>query len=82
MCDYSLHQVASRPAKVGDELVTTRFARSTTRGFAAVGSQMLLCVCFLEVRASPEFPGGDVVLLTRLIEGQRATVRNSQPLPA
>jgi hypothetical protein len=23
MCDYSLHDVASRPAKVGDKLVTT-----------------------------------------------------------
>ena len=25
MCDYSLHLVASRPAKVGDKLVTTKF---------------------------------------------------------
>jgi hypothetical protein len=25
MCDYSLHLVASRAAKVGDELVTTKF---------------------------------------------------------
>ena len=25
MCDYSLHNVASRPAKVGDKLVTTQF---------------------------------------------------------
>jgi hypothetical protein len=37
MCDYSLHHVASRPAKVGDKLVTTRFTSSITRGFAAVG---------------------------------------------
>jgi hypothetical protein len=37
MCDYSLHQIASRPAKVGDELVTTEFANTFTRGFAAVG---------------------------------------------
>jgi hypothetical protein len=37
MCDYSLHSVASRPAKVSDKLVTTRLARSTTRAFAAVG---------------------------------------------
>ncbi len=37
MCDYSLHAVASRPARVGDELVTTEFAGSTTRGFAADG---------------------------------------------
>jgi hypothetical protein len=37
MCDYSLHDVASRPAKVGDKLVTTHFGTSLTRGFAAVG---------------------------------------------
>lgn len=37
MCDYSLHHVASRPAKVGDKLVTTELARSSIRGFAAVG---------------------------------------------
>jgi hypothetical protein len=37
MCDYSLHAVASRPAKVGDELVTTKFAGSMTRGFCAIG---------------------------------------------
>ena len=37
MCDYSLHHVASRPAKVKDKLVTTELARSSTRGFAAVG---------------------------------------------
>jgi hypothetical protein len=37
MCDYSLHYVANRPAKVGDKLITTRFRESATRGFAAVG---------------------------------------------
>ena len=37
MCDYSLHHVTSRPAKVSDKLVTTELARSSTRGFAAVG---------------------------------------------
>ncbi len=35
MCDYSLHSVASRPAKAGDDLVTTSFATTSTRGFAA-----------------------------------------------
>jgi hypothetical protein len=39
MCDYSLHHVASRPAKVKDKLFTTEFARSSTRGFAAVGER-------------------------------------------
>jgi hypothetical protein len=36
MCDYSLHNVAARPAKVGDKLVSTRFPNSITRGFAAI----------------------------------------------
>jgi hypothetical protein len=37
MCDYGSHFVASRPAKVGDELVSTEFGGSFTRGFAAIG---------------------------------------------
>lgn len=37
MCDYSLHHVASRPAKVSDKLVTTELTRSSARGFAAIG---------------------------------------------
>ena len=45
MCDYSLHLVASRPAKVGDKLITTDFAKSITRGFAAVGeSEVAVCL--------------------------------------
>ena len=36
MCDYSLHGVASRPAKVGDRLVTSDFPNTLTRGFSAV----------------------------------------------
>lgn len=114
MCDYSLHLVASRPAKVGDKLVTTDFARSITRGFSAVGEPEV-AVCLLpgteiafeeEVRYDRafslfgkahleykvarfrqinlddphvhhdalEFPGGQIVLLTRLIPGQCAAV--------
>jgi hypothetical protein len=34
MCDFSLHSVRSRPAKVGDKLVTQSFGTGT-RGFAA-----------------------------------------------
>jgi hypothetical protein len=34
MCDYSLHNVKSRRAKVGDKL-TTHFFKSGTRGFCA-----------------------------------------------
>jgi hypothetical protein len=112
MCDYSLHNVASRPAKVGDKLVTTKFD-FLTRGFAAIGESNV-AVCLLpgtevafesEVqrdhpfgRLLPrmqfgklgdkvarfrqlnmdhdalEFPDGQIVLVTRLCEGQRATV--------
>jgi hypothetical protein len=35
MCDYSLHCVTSREARKGDRLVTTVFAGTITRGFAA-----------------------------------------------
>jgi hypothetical protein len=114
MCDYSLHLVASRPAKVGDKLVVTEFSKSITCGFAAVGERDV-AVCLLpgtevafeketqyhrvfslfgKVRvehkvarfrqvnmADPnvhhdalEFPGGQVVLVTRLVAGQTATV--------
>ena len=115
MCDYSLDLVASRPAKVGETLVTTRFQGFTT-GFAAVGERHV-AVCLLpgtevafekEVeyehgffptlkRAKKagekvarfrqvntdephlhhdalEFPDGQIVLVTRLCEGQRAIV--------
>ena len=34
MCDFSLHNVKSRPAKVGDKLITHNF-NTGTRGFAA-----------------------------------------------
>jgi hypothetical protein len=118
MCDYSLHNVTSRPAKVGDKLVTTQFANSITRGFSAIGGpNVAVClhpgteVAFdndVEVEAglglllswkrhkaidakvarfrqidvnvphvhhdALEFPDGQCVLVTRLMEGQRATV--------
>jgi hypothetical protein len=114
MCDYSLHLVASRAAKVGDELVTTKYDNSLTRGFAAIGEPNV-AVCLrpgTEVRFEKnvdfervlailptrklthkvarfrqinqgkpmshhdalEFPDGEIVLLTRLCEGQRARV--------
>ena len=46
MCDYSLHLVASRPARVGDKLVSTRFPETTTRAFASVGEPNV-AVCLL-----------------------------------
>ncbi len=44
MCDYSLHHVRSRPAKVGDQLTTHDFGMGT-RGFAASEDQnVAVCV--------------------------------------
>jgi len=118
MCDYSLHHVATRPARVGDKLITTQFHTTFTRGFATA-EERNVAVCLLpgtEVaferdiefvgglgsfsnwkrtertgdklarfrqinvhkpnvhHDALEFPNGDVVLLTRLCEGQCATV--------
>ena len=46
MCDYSLESVASRPAKVGDRLVSSRFTNAITRGFAAA-DEPDVAVCLL-----------------------------------
>jgi hypothetical protein len=46
MCDYSLHNVKSRPAKVGDKLASIRFTSSITHGFAALGEPNV-AVCLL-----------------------------------
>lgn len=46
MCDYSLHAVASRPARVGETLVSTSFCGTSTRGFAAK-SEARVAVCLL-----------------------------------
>jgi hypothetical protein len=114
MCDYSLHHVASRPAAVGDTLVTTRFVNTPTGGFAAPDNANV-AVCLRpgtelafehDVECEPalgilpsrkigqrlarfrqinleqacvhhdalEFPDGKIVLVTRLREGQQATV--------
>jgi hypothetical protein len=114
MCDYSLHSVKSRPAKVGDKLITRDFGTGT-RGFAASGdANVAVCVrpgtelsfareiacqsigflpwrdkmskhktaIFRQVNKEKvaahhdalEFPDGQIVLLTCLIEGQEATI--------
>ena len=52
MCDYSLHLEMSRPARVGEKLVSTRFASSATHGFTAVGEPNV-AICLL--------PGTEVV---------------------
>jgi hypothetical protein len=124
MCDYSLHAVASRPARVGDKLVTSKFPRTDTRGFSAIGEPdvavcllpgteiafdtalppnfRILRMCagklrnimsgektviqevgrfrYVEIENPTahhdaiEFPNGEVMLLTGLRPGQRATV--------
>ena len=52
MCDYSLHLLASRPAKVGDKLVSTSFHHTTTRGFASVDDRNV-AVCLLPAPSLP-----------------------------
>jgi hypothetical protein len=46
MCDYSLHAVATRPAQVGETLITTKFRGTATRGFASE-SEPAVAVCML-----------------------------------
>ena len=52
MCDYSLHAVASRPATVGETLVTTIFPGTTTRGLASERDPAV-AVCLLHAYANP-----------------------------
>lgn len=122
MCDYSIQNVRSRPARVGDKLTTRDFG-TITRGFAAAEDVgVAVCVLpgtelafsnavtltdplilgwkvqkldyataiFRQVnRNEPfkhhdalEFPDGRIVLLTRLNEGQEATVLQLPARPA
>ena len=121
MCDYSLHHVRSRPAKVGDKLTTRQFDSLTT-GFAAPeDANLAVCVLpgtelafaknvscqarwvfawktainqttaiFRQVNKDKphthhyglEFPDGQFVLLTHLVEGQEATVLQLPAQPA
>jgi hypothetical protein len=46
MCDYSLHAVATRPAVVGETLITTTFRGTATRGFASE-AELAVAVCML-----------------------------------
>jgi len=74
MCDYSLHGVAARPAKVGDKLVTTDFRNTTTRGFSAVGEPRV-AVCLI--------PGTEVVFereVERQLTGFQLIFRRTSPL--
>ena len=44
MCDYSLHDVKSRPAKVGDKLTTRKFYSGTTGFSAPEDASTAVCV--------------------------------------
>lgn len=46
MCDYSLHAVASRPARLGDALIVTSFRGTPTLGFASK-EELAVAVCLL-----------------------------------
>ena len=69
MCDFSLHAVRSRPAKVGDRLTTHMFNLGTS-GFCAPEDERM-AVCLLpgtevsfadEVRRAPRFPWSERVI--------------------
>lgn len=46
MCDYSLENVASRPAQAGEQLVTSGFPNTSSKGFAGP-SDPNIAVCLL-----------------------------------
>ena len=79
MCDYSLHSVKSRPAKVGDKLTTHDFATGT-RGFAA-SEDMNVAVCVLpgtELSFAEEvksLPTGLITWRDKVIEHKTAIFR-------
>jgi hypothetical protein len=56
MCDYSLHNVKSRPAKVGDKLTTHQFNGGTTGFAAAEDNHIAVCV----------LPGTELAFATRV----------------
>ena len=64
MCDYSLHGVRARPAKVGEKLVTYNFGTGT-RGFAAP-EDCSVAVCVLPgTELAFETPVGAFLTLLR-----------------
>jgi hypothetical protein len=46
MCDYSLHAIASRPARAGETLISTGFRGTSTLGFASPAEEGV-AVCLL-----------------------------------
>jgi len=79
MCDYSLHSVKSRPAKVGDKLTTHNFGTGT-RGFAAA-EDMNIAVCVLP-GTELSFAGEIRCLPTGLIAWRDKIIEHKTDLPA
>jgi hypothetical protein len=79
MCDYSLHSVKSRPAKVSDKLTTYDFGTGT-RGFAA-SEDMNVAVCVhpgTELSFAEEvrcLPTGSIAWRDKIIEHKTAIFR-------
>jgi hypothetical protein len=67
MCDYSLHLLTSRPAKVGDRLISTKFNNSLTRGFAGI-EDLSVPVCLL--------PGTEIAFEKDIIEYSHSLLPN------
>ena len=77
MCDYSLHLVASQPARVGDKLISTSFPNTSTRGFASVDDRHV-AVCLLpgtELAFENEVHCGTGMLLSRSLGHRVAKFR-------
>ena len=76
MCDYSLQNVRSRPARVGDKLTTRDFG-TCTRGFAAA-EDVGVAVCVLP---GTELAFSNAVTLTDSfhpwVEGEETRLRDS-----
>jgi hypothetical protein len=72
MCDYSLQNVSTRPAAVGDQLVTRDF-RTGTRGFADVAIPSV-AICLLP-GTEIAFPEGLPVVHRTLLGWRRKPVR-------
>lgn len=60
MCDYSLKHMDSRPAKVDDKLVLSKFRSSTSLGFTAVDKNADQVICVM--------PGTELAFDDNIIE--------------
>jgi hypothetical protein len=96
MCDYSLQHLASRPARLGDKLITTKFPSTPTGGFAEVGHPNI-AVCLLpgtelafetEIEQSAWFPllrprklGATVARFRRVNENFESAHHDALELP-